>query len=137
MSIYVKTKNGAAPVQTPKLRVMKLNTTSDTMERADNISKIIKSQTIKLENLRTGTTSYDTQLPPRKDYWIDTANSFIRDKNRFSTYPIPYVNPVNWDSSVSCRLENGGINVVVITGNDNWSNFELVLTIKHTDSAVF
>lgn len=49
MSIYVKTKNGAAPVQTPKLRVMKLNTTSDTMERADNISKIIKSQTIKLK----------------------------------------------------------------------------------------
>ena len=68
MSIYVKTENGAASVQTPKLRVMKLNTTSDTMERADNISKIIKSQTIKIENLRTGTTSYDTQLPPRKDY---------------------------------------------------------------------
>lgn len=137
MSIYVRTKNGAAPLQTPKLRVMKLNTTSDTMERADNISKIIKSQTIKIENLRTGTTSYATQLPPCKDYWIDTANSFIRDKNRFSTYPIPYVNPINWDSSVSCRLENGGLNVVVITGNDNWSSFELVLTIKHTDSAVF
>ena len=137
MSIYVKTKNGAAPVQTPKLRVMKLNTTSDTMERADNISKIIKSQTIKIENLRTGTTSYDTQLPPCKDYWIDTANSFIRDKNRFSTYPISYVNPINWNSSISCRLENGGLNVVVVTGDDNWSGFELVLTIKHTDSAVF
>lgn len=137
MSIYVRSKNGADPLQTPKLRVMKLNTTSDTMERADNISKIIKSQTIKIENLRTGTTFYDTQLPPCKDYWIDTANSFIRDKNRFSTYPIPYVNPVNWESSVSCRLENGGLNVVVITGDDNWSSFELVLTIKHTDSAVF
>lgn len=137
MSIYVRSKNGADPLQTPKLRVMKLNTTSDTRERADNISKIIKSQTIKIENLRTGTTFYDTQLPPRKDYWIDTANSFIRDKNRFSTYPIPYVNPVNWESSVSCRLENEGLNVVVITGDDNWSSFELVLTIKHTDSAVF
>lgn len=95
MSIYVKTKNGSSSVQTPKLRVMKLNTTKDTLERADADSKIIKSQTIKIENLSTGTTSYDTQLPPRKDYWIDTANSFIRDKNRLSTYPIPYVNPVN------------------------------------------
>lgn len=137
MSIYVRTKNGAAPLQTPKLRVMKLNTTSDTMERADNISKIIKSHTIKIENICSGTTWYDTQLPPCKDYWIDIANSFIRNKNRFSTYPIPYVNLTNWDSSVSCRLENEGHNVVVITGNDNWSGFELVLTIKYTDSAVF
>ena len=82
MSIYVKTKNGADTVQTTKLRVMKLNTTSDTMERADNISKIIKSQTIKIENLRTGTTYYDTQLPPRKDYWIDTAHS-LETKTEF------------------------------------------------------
>lgn len=137
MSIYVRTKNGAAPLQTPKLRVMKLNTTSDTMERADNTSKIIKSHTIKIENICSGATWYDTQLPPCKDYWIDIANSFIRNTNRFSTYPIPYVNPTNWDSSVSCRLEQGGLKVVVITGNDNWSDFELVLTIKYTDSAVF
>lgn len=138
MSIYVRTKNVAAPLQTPKLRVMKLNTTRDTMERADNISKIIKSQTIKIENLRTGTTSYGTQLPLCKDYWVDTANSFIRDKNRFSTYPIPYVNPVNWESSVSCRLENReGLNVVVITGEDNWSGFDLVITIKYTEEKAF
>ena len=107
------------------------------MERADNISKIIKSHTIKIENIRTGTTCYDTPLPPCKDYWIDMANSFIRDKNRFSTYPIPYVNPTSWKSSLSCRLQNEGITLVVITGDDDWSSFELVLTLKYTDSAVF
>lgn len=138
MSIYVKTKNGAAPLQTPKIRVMKLNYTNDTLERADADLKIIKSKTIVVSNIPTGNSSTFTNLPEHEECWIDTANSFIRPKQfREASYPIPYVNPDNWDSSVGCHLEKQGQNLLVTTGKDNWAGYELVITIKYIQKKAF
>lgn len=54
MSIYVKTKTGADPLQTPSLRVMKLNDTSDTLERADDSLTSIHSLTMKVRSISLG-----------------------------------------------------------------------------------
>ena len=120
MSIYVKSKNGAAPLQTPNLRVMKLNKTNDTLERADADSKIIRSKTIVVSNIPTGKSSNFTNIPNAKEFWIDTANSFIRDKQyRAYSYPICYVNPQSAISELGCHLERNGQDLIIITGKDN------------------
>lgn len=138
MSIYVKSTNGAAPLQTPKLRVMKLNNTNDTLERADADSKIIRSKTIVVSNILTGKSSTYTNIPNAKEFWIDTANSFIRDKQyRESSYPICYVNPQFAISELGCHLERNGQELIIITGNDNWAGYELVVTIKYIEKKAF
>lgn len=140
MSIYVKTTRGAANLNPSRLRFMKLNYTYDTLERAD-VSKIIYSKLIVIQNIPTGESHHGTNIPTvteNREVWIDTANSFIREVNsRSDSYPIPYLNPKNWESSVSCRLTKGGQDLVVITGNDNWTGYELVVTIKYIEERAF
>lgn len=138
MSIYVRTKSGAAILNPRGLRVMKLNCTNDTLERSDDDLKIIESKTIVVPDIPTGTTSVFTDLPPHGDCWIDTANSFIRNiEYRDASYPIPYVNPINWDSSICCHLEKEGQELLIMTGDDNWKCYELVITIKYTKGRAF
>ncbi len=138
MSIYVKSKNGSAPLQTPNLRVMKLNKINDTLERADADSKIIKSKTIVVSNIPTGKSSNFTNIPNAKEFWIDTANSFIRDKQyRAYSYPICYVNPQSAVSELGCHLERNGQDLIIITGKDNWAGYELVVTVKYIEKKAF
>ena len=138
MSIYVKSENGSAPLQTPNLRVMKLNKTNDTLERADADSKIIRSKTIVVSNIPTGKSSNFTNIPNAKEFWIDTANSFIRDKQyRAYSYPICYVNPQSAISELGCHLERNGQDLIIITGKDNWAGYELVVTVKYIEKEAF
>lgn len=138
MSIYVKTTHGAANLNPSRVRIMQLNYSNDTLERADADSKVINSKTIVIETIPTGNTSIYTNLPEHGEFWIDTANSFVRNKTyRDASYPIPYVNPRNWDSSICCHLEKQGQNLLVTTGNDNWTGYELVITIKYIEKKAF
>lgn len=140
MSIYVKTQGGATPLQTPQFRCMKLGTSQDTLERADEVSTIIRSLTVRIDDIPTGISYHTTGVPDPtqpNDFWIDPANSFlIRNTGNFS-YPIPYANPRSWEDSICCHLESMGRTLVVVTGTSSWSDYHLIVTIKYTDTTVF
>lgn len=141
MSIYVKTQGGATPLQTPQLRCMKLRTSQDTLERADKVSTIIYSLTMDINDIPTGISYHPTGIPdstqPARSFWIDLANSFVRRHSGSIVYPIPYVNPGSWEDSISCRLQDSGKTLQVITGTSDWSDYGLVATIKYTDTFIF
>lgn len=136
MSIYVKTTRGAANLNPSRLRIMRLNYTNDTLERAD-VSKVIKSKTIIIQNIPTGQSEHFTNLPKHGEFWIDTANSFVRNTYRSVSYPICYVNPKFAGAEIGCHLEKNGQNLIVVTGNDNWAGYELVVTIKYIEEKAF
>lgn len=141
MSIYVKTAKGAASLQTPQLRCMKIGTSQDTLERADKASTIIYSLTMGINDIPTGISYHPTGIPdftqPSHSFWIDLANSFVRRHSGSIVYPIPYVNPRSWEDSISCSLQDDGKTLKVITGTSSWSDYGLVATIKYTDTFVF
>lgn len=140
MSIYVKTAKGAALLQTPQLRCMKLGTSQDTLERADEVSTIIRSLTLRIDNIPTGVSYHTTGVPdPTRpnDFWIDLANSFVTRHTGNFSYPIPYVNPQSWEDSICCHLESMGKSLVVVTGTSSWSDYSLIVTIKYTDTTIF
>ena len=140
MSIYVKTAKGAASLQTPQLRCMKLGTSQDTLERADEASTIIHSLTTTINDIPTGISYHNTGLPDPvrpNDFWIDISNSFIRRITANFVYPIPFANPKSWEDSICCHLQENGKTLVVITGTNSWSDYELVVTIKYTDTTIF
>ena len=140
MSIYVKAQRGATPLQTPQFRCMKLGTSQDTLERADNASTIIRSVTVRIDDIPVGVSFHPTGLPKPtqpNDFWIDAANSFLINHSRNLSYPIGYINPKSWEDSMCCHLENMGETLVVVTGSSSWSQYSFIATIKYTDAIVF
>lgn len=143
MSIYVKTTDGVASVQLQSLRYVELNSTRDTLERTTNIlnkEEVVYSVTMVISDPPKGWTYYDTKVPTRngpREIWIDTANTFVRQANRSAIYPIPYVDPSNWANTICCKLESFGEKLIVITGENSWKGYDVVVTIKFTTRCVF
>lgn len=140
MSIYVKTQGGATPLQTPQLRCMKLGTSQDTLERADDASTIIYSLTVRINDIPTGVSTHPTGIPDPtqpNNFWIDLANTFVRHRSRGICFPIPFLNPKAWEDSICCSLQNNGKTLLVYTGTSSWSYYTLVVTIKYTPITIF
>lgn len=140
MSVYVKTQGGATPLQTPQLRCMKVGTSQDTLERADGSSTIIRSLTVTIYDIPTGISRHPTGIPDitqPHDVWIDLANSYLRNRNKGITYPMPFVNPKAWEDSICCSLNDWGKSLGVYAGTSSWSDYSLVATIKYTLTPIF
>lgn len=140
MSIYVKTQGGATPLQTPQLRCMEVGTSQDTLERADKSSIIIRSLTVTIYDIPVGISIHPTGIPDitqPHDVWIDISNSFLRNRTKGITYPMPFVNPRAWEDSIGCSLNDWGKSLGVYTGTSSWSDYSLVVTIKYTLTTIF